>query len=441
MNQYSLQTLASWLGICHSSATLIRSFQHDSRQVAANDVFFALKGERSDGHAHLKEVAARGACAAVVSKEYVGEDFGMVLFPVDDVLVTLQVIAKAAMEKRSCKVIGVTGSVGKTTTKEFIADLLSSRFRTARTPGNMNSQIGLPLFILNQLADEEICVVEMSMSEPGNLLRLIDMIPPDVAVITKIALAHAAYFPEGLSAIARAKGEILQHPCTQVGFINVQAAEFDGVAQSGNCPKVIYGWDGGGYRLVKQGEKFQIIENGESTVWFSLPFAATHLCENFLGAATVARYYGLSWEMIFERAAKLKVYEKRFETIERLGITFINDSYNANPTSMKAALMNLPKPLSHRRVIAVIGEMRELGRFEESGHREVGEVALHHVDHALCFGNATWVIAQMFCQADKPGEHFTCLEELKKRVFALAEPGDVVLLKGSNSMQLWKILD
>jgi UDP-N-acetylmuramoyl-tripeptide--D-alanyl-D-alanine ligase len=445
MNQYSLSVLAKWLNIPIFDSRLIHRIEQDSRKVGPNDLFIALKGERSDGHAYLREVAQQGACAAVVSKDYQGEDFGMVLLPVEDVLLAVQKMAACAYAKNPKKVIAVTGSVGKTTTKEFIAQLLSSAFTTAKTPGNMNSQISLPLFILNDLHDEEICVVEMGMSEPGNISQLISVIPPDIAVITKIALAHAAYFPEGLPAIARGKGEIFGHPNTKVGLMNVQVAAFQEILESGSCRKAVYGLEedaGEKDFVLRRGEKgFQIVEGGVPTSWFTLPFTATHLCENFLCAAMVARELGMSWEMILGCAPKMQIYPQRFQIIEREGITYINDAYNANPTSMKAALQNLPKPEGQGKTIAVLGEMREMGTFAETGHQEMAECALQHVDHVLCLGGFAELIAKRFQEANKPGEYFLSIDELKSRVQALAQAGDVVLIKGSNSLQLWKVLE
>ncbi|MBY0528875.1 MAG: UDP-N-acetylmuramoyl-tripeptide--D-alanyl-D-alanine ligase [Rhabdochlamydiaceae bacterium] len=445
MNRHSLKALAEWLNISVSDARVIHRVEQDSRKVQEGDLFVALKGQRSDGHAHLHEVAQKGAYAALVSKEYQGEHFGLVLLAVDDVLAAVQKIAACAYASNPKKVVAVTGSVGKTTTKEFIAQLLSSAFKTAKTPGNMNSQVSLPLFILNDLFDEEVCVVEMGMSEPGNIAQLVKMIPPDIAVITKIALAHAAYFPDGLSGIAREKADIFSHPNTQVGLMNVQAAGFQEIAGLGSCSKVIYGLEADGGEkdfVLRRGERgFQILEKGVATSWFTLPFTASHLCENFLGAAAVARELGLSWDQILECAPKMDVYPQRFESIKRNGITFINDAYNANPASMKAALENLPKPNSSGKTIAVLGEMREMGRFSEAGHQEVAECALQHVDHVLCLGEFTKLIASRFQEANKPGEHFLSIDELKIRVMGLAQEGDVVLIKGSNSLQLWKVLD
>lgn len=330
MNRHSLATIAQWLGQTVDQPHRIRLFQQDSRLVEPGDLFFAIRGEKVDGHTFLQEVAQQGACAAVVAADYCGDSYGMVLLVVDDVIAALHRMAKIVFACRRAKVIAVTGSVGKTTTKEFIATLLSKKFSVAKTPGSVNSQVGLPLFILNHISDEEIAVIEMGMSAAGEITKLIDIAPPDIVLVTKIALAHAAFFPRGMPEIAQAKAEIFSCPQIELGLINVQAGQFEAIRTAGQCRKVIFGLESEAgekdYMLCTRGEQFQIIEKGEPSPCFRLPFQVTHLCENFLGSAAVARHLGLSWEEICEQAAHLKTYKNRFEIVEREGITFLNDS-------------------------------------------------------------------------------------------------------------------
>lgn len=445
MNTYDLFQIAKWLQLSVAGNRPIRSFQHDSRLVQAGDLFFALKGEKVDGHTYLKDVATRGALAAVVSKEYQGESFGLELLAVDDVIEALHVLAKEAFCLRSTRVIGVTGSVGKTTTKEFTAMLLEGQFVVGKTPGNANSKVGMPLSILNSRGDEEVFVMEMGMSAPGEIQRLIEISPPEIALVTKVALAHAAFFPDGLDGIAQAKAEILSHPKTRLGVVNAQALGFDQMQTTGTCRKLSYGLKEelpeADFVLEKVGASYQMIEKEGRSPLFKLPFVATHLCENFLGAAAVCRNMGMGWELIIAQAQKLKVYKNRFEQIEMNGITFLNDSYNANPTSMKAALRNLPTPQAGGKTIAVLGSMRELGKFCEPSHRQVAETAVDVVDHLICLGNECKPMIDYFQEQNKSVEWMNSLSEVSSRVFSLAKPGDVVLLKGSNSHQLWKVLE
>lgn len=444
MAELELRQIAQWLDQDIALSKIICGFKSDSRAVMPGDLFFALTGEKVDGHAYLKEVAASGAIAAVVSKKYAGEGFGLTLLRVDSVLIALQKLAKIVHSLRKVRVIGVTGSVGKTTTKEFIATLLEGKFRVAKTPGNANSQVGVPLSILNARGDEEIFVIEMGMSLPGEIRTLIDIAPPEIAIITKIALAHVLFFPEGIEGIAAAKFEILSHPATRMGILNYQVIPFL-TAQAVRCEKRIYANKGeikdGDFLLCREGKKFYVKERESVSPLFSLPFTASHLCEDFLGAAVVARVFGLKWTDIIAQMQKLTVFMCRFEKIEKQGIIFINDSYNANATSMIAALKNLPVPKPGKKRIAVLGAMKELGPFTESCHLEVAEVALSHIDHLLCLGEECLTMVELFKKERRPVEYFLDLDSLRCKLFELAERGDVVLLKGSKSKQLWKVLE
>lgn len=442
MKHKPLKELARKLGILTENKSLIEGFCFDSRLVQKGEVFFALKGEKVDGHSFLKEVAHKGAIAAVVSSEYAGEDFGLLLLPVKDVIWTLQKLAKEELFTRKTKIIGVTGSVGKTTTKEFIATLLQNKFKLAKSPGSANSQVSLPLVILNAQGDEEMFVLEMGMSQKGELKTLTDIAPPDIAVVTRIALAHAAFF-EGIEEIAEAKAEILSQPKTALCIIGEEAYSF-APFQKAPCKKILYSCSQQSQAesvLYKKGEQFVVLEQGNPTPLFSLPFQAMHLAENFLAAATVARSLGMSWEEIIVAAKHLAPFEKRFQQIDKEGIIFINDSYNASPTSVRAALQNLPAPKQGKKRIAALGDMRELGKFSEVSHREIGQFAKEHVEHLLCYGQESLAMAEEFRKGGKIAEHYSDIDAMRKRLFSLAEVGDVVLIKASKSLALWRLLE
>jgi UDP-N-acetylmuramoyl-tripeptide--D-alanyl-D-alanine ligase len=444
MADFEFAHIAKWLGCGNQVSGKVTGFKQDSRGVLPGDLFFAMKGETVDGHAYLEEVAAKGAVGAVVSRDYAGEEFGLVLLRVGSVIESLHKLAKTVHGMRTVRVVGVTGSVGKTTTKEFIATLLAGKFRVAKTPGNANSQVGVPLSILNSDGDEEVFVMEMGMSLPGEIRKLIDIAPPEVAIITKVALAHVGFFEEGLEGIAKAKTEILAHPATRIGILNEQVASFSS-AMTGSSLKMTYGLAGEGkdcdFMLCWEGDNYYAQEREGRTSAFALPFSASHLAENFIGAAAVARAMGMQWSEIIPQVSKLTLYMRRFERRERDGIIFLNDSYNANPTSMKAALSNLPTPGAGKKRIGVLGAMKELGVFTEESHREVALAALASIDYLLCLGEECQTMVEVFKKANRPVELFQELAHIKKRVFELAEEGDVVLLKGSNSKKLWLVLE
>jgi|SRR5579862_23940 len=416
----------------------ITGFEQDSQRIAPGHLFFAFKGEKVDGHDFLKSVAVQGGCAAIVSKDYAGEDFGLALIRVENVLHALHSLARQVHAQRHPRVVAVTGSVGKTTTKEFIATLLQGQFTVAKTPGNANSQVSMPLSILNAEGHEEVFVIEMGMSEKGEMQRLVAIAPPEISVVTPITYAHVVFFPEGIDGIAYEKAQILSHSDTRLGIVCTQAAAFPIVLQTGSCEKRIYGQE---EYYLDSADGLRIVEKGIPSPPLQLPFDASHLRDNFLAAALVARAMGMSWSAIACQALQLTLVPRRFEKVVRDGIVFINDSYNANATSMKAALHNLPQPEPGKKRIAVLGAMKELGEFTQTLHKEVGECALACVDQLLCMGEECQVMCDLFVQHQREVEMLPDIASMKKRVFEVAEKGDVVLLKGSRPNRLWQVLE
>ncbi|MES2345918.1 MAG: UDP-N-acetylmuramoyl-tripeptide--D-alanyl-D-alanine ligase [Chlamydiota bacterium] len=410
----------------------------DSRQIKESQVFFALKGEKVDGHLFLQEAKCKGAEAAVVSKGYLGDDYGLILVRVDDVLQSLQTLAKKVFKKRNTKVLGVTGSVGKTTIKEFIATLLEEKFCLMKTPGTYNSQATFPLCIVNSPGEEELFVMEMGMSLPGELARLVDIAPPDIAFVGRVALAHAASFSDGLEGIAREKAQILSHPKTRIAILHAETSRLTPFCKTQKRETFVYGDEE--FFLEAYDNGWRVVEKGMYSPVFSLPFVAAHLRENFLGATAVARALGMQWEEILSRISQLKLVSRRFQEVEKEGVLYINDAYNANPASMRAALENLPRPQGGKK-IGVLGEMRELGRFSKVSHYEIGELALSCVDELLCFGEECLPMVEVFAKEGRSAQFFTDLVELKRALDFMVKPGDVVLIKGSNSKQMWTLLE
>ncbi|WP_420422300.1 UDP-N-acetylmuramoyl-tripeptide--D-alanyl-D-alanine ligase [Simkania sp.] len=431
-----LREIGEFLGLEQGAEIYPSSAAFDSRKVERKGLFFALEGETHDGHAFLEEVAQKGALAAVVSQKYQGPDFGLTLFPVPDVRVALQALAKWFHRENPPYVIAITGTVGKTTTKEFIADLLSQRYRLAKPVGSANSQVSLPLMLLNQIEPVEMLVLEMGMSFPGEISKLVDIAPPDFGVLTKVSLVHSENF-DTIDDIAAAKMELFEQ--TDAGLFNLETMEFPAV-QEAAVRKTFYSMTDphADYFLKHAGNQVVIVEKGKESPPLTVPFQATHLLENFLCATAVARMHELTWDEIQHGAAAMQPYTHRFQLFQRDGIQYVDDSYNASVVSVKAALDNLPKG---KKTIALLGDMRELGKFSKRCHEEVAEHALDIVDHLLCIGNEIQPMIDVFEAAGKPVEKVDSCEEAKKRIAALATEGDVVLIKGSNSLKLWKTLD
>lgn len=399
-----MESLVDYFKTCKGVVT-------DSREVPPEALFFALKGAKTDGHAFLRQVKEGGGKGAVVAHDYVGDTFGLDLFRVENPLKTLQEMAKVVHAERKMQIVAVTGSVGKSTTKEFIYQLLKTRFKVAKSPGNANSQVGVPLTLLNHFrGDEEIGVLEMGMTHPGQILRLVALAPPDVAVITSVHLVHAENFTS-LEGIAQAKGEILTHPRTRLAILNRSLAAYT----------------------------FAPI----NTLYYTASQALggdhlpPHFKENLAAATLVARHFGLSDIEIREASATLTSLDKRFQIVLKNGIQFVNDAYNASEPSVRAALANLPKGFG--KTYAVLGEMRELGAFSAKCHENIGHEALKYVDELFLVGEGCMPIHNIFQNAGKKStlynEGAALIGDLKQKV----QPGDVVLLKGSRSWRLWEI--
>jgi UDP-N-acetylmuramoyl-tripeptide--D-alanyl-D-alanine ligase len=380
----------------------------DSRLIMPGTLFFALKGAKSDGHDFLKQASEGGAEAAVVEESYRGPAFGLKLHHVQDTLKALQTLAGQVQKSRKAKIIGITGSVGKTTTKEFLYQLLKGTFKAGKSPGNMNSQIGLPLALLNELkGDEDYAVLEMAMTHPGQISSLVEIAPPDYAMVTSVQLVHAANF-DSLQEIAEAKGEIFSSPETLEGFYFQGLEVYPGIVSKGLFPKTPFKFTG----------------------QYGTPSIPPHLLDNFEGAAVIAHKLGVPLEVI--RNTKIELYESRFEISEKKGITFVNDAYNASEAAIIAGLKSLPKAQGKK--IAVIGEMLELGKFHEECHLRVGEALKAHVDELILVGEGTKPIADLWGSGWNPS-----YKEALHRLRETALTGDLVYLKGSKFWQLWKI--
>ncbi len=416
----SLLKIAHWIGIKDVPYLPISLFVQDSRLAQKGALFFALQGETSDGLNFLSDVAKKGAFAAVVPKSYKGPSFGLALLYVDDVLQSMHDIARCALKERSTKVVGVTGSVGKTTTRHFLTQLLEIQYKVAFPPKNYNSQRTMPLVILNARGDEDFIVLEMAMDLPGEIGKLVSVAPTDYAILTPVVLAH--YFGDGspfetLNEVAKEKAMIF---CDQTEFavINIDSALFPEVREACMCEHVVY----------------------PTHLDFEFPFKESHLCESLSGAIEMALHLGISERKIKEKLPSLKTVERRFEKVIKKGITFINDAYNASPRSSVAAFRNLPLPSKGKKKIAVFGSMGGLGPFALGAHMQVAREALNNVDELLCLGSDCRPMVDMFLHANKPVELFETIEALKEAIKIKAKEGDVVLVKGSNSHKLWEVI-
>jgi len=443
MKPIPFNALAKILELRHSDQTLVLGVEIDSRKVQSGDLFFALPGNKVDGHTFLQEVAAKGASGAVVQEGYQGDHFGLPLLRVPDVLTALQDLARKRLASSSTKVIAITGSLGKTTTKEFATTLLRSQYRIFASPLSYNSQATVPLSILMANGDEQYLILEMGMTHEGNIKNLISIAPPDISLITTLAVQHAINFSDGLAGISREKAAIFSHPKTTLGILHFDMPHYEEVSAFGKCLKKSFslGSQAADYFLERLPSGVRIHVKGEAAcdVELSLPVKVHY--QNFLAAVALARNLDVSWSAIQAAAPLLKLPTMRFEKVEKQGIIFFNDAYNANPDSMKAALESLPKPQSAGKVIAVLGDMDALGSYTEEGHLSVAQAALQHADYLLCLGPHGAIMQKVWQQSNKPVELFQKRSDLEEYLKKIAQPGDIILLKGARTHALDQILN
>ncbi|KAF3361494.1 UDP-N-acetylmuramoyl-tripeptide--D-alanyl-D- alanine ligase [Chlamydiales bacterium STE3] len=404
----------------------ICGFSVDARTIQQGQVFFAIPGERVDGHQFVQEALAKGAACAVVEKSYPGDG---PLIRVDHVLRSLQQIVKALLSLRKTKIIGITGSVGKTSTKEFLSVLLEKNFVVGKSAGNQNSQIGLPLTILNDSSgDEELLILEMGMTQPGQIASLTEIAPPTIALITQVALVHAANFPS-IDAILQAKLEIFNHPKTQ---ITIGPYEWKRGTHlfSLDHHEADYFFDG-----------THLYEAGRMLGALQMPISGKHYQQNILSAIAVACQLGLEFQEIQERLKFLKLFQQRFETKLKKGVIFIDDSYNASAIAVKAALSSLPTPRQGRFKFAVLGSMLELGKFSAQCHIDVAEEALKTVDYLFCYGEECLPMIDAWHKHGREAHYFDSHQHLISELRKQASEGDIVLVKGSYGNAMWKVIE
>ncbi|MHB9145177.1 MAG: UDP-N-acetylmuramoyl-tripeptide--D-alanyl-D-alanine ligase [Symbiobacteriia bacterium] len=440
----------------------------DSRQVQPGDLFVAIRGERVDGHAYVPVAVARGATAVLV--EAISPEWrlpaGVAVIRVADPVLALGRLGLYHRRRfPGLRVTAVTGSVGKTTTKDLTAAVLAQGFRLLKTEGNLNTEIGLPLTLLRLTPAAQAAVLEMGMRGPGQIEYLASLAEPRVGVITNIGRTHLELLGSEEN-IMRAKAELVA-ALPQDGFavLNNDDPWTPAVAEHTRARIIRYGWERGagmagepgavsGPRprpdvtaadvrgLGPAGTSFRLVTPAGAADLL-LPLPGRHNIANALAAAAVGHAWGLSPEQIAAGLAAARISDKRLNVIEVGSVTVINDTYNASPVSTRAALEVLAGFQAGRR-LAVLGNMLELGEYAAAGHREVGEAAARlGVDRLVCVGDLAANIAVGACAAGLPAEHVTAVPDNQAAAAALAglvRPGDAVLVKGSRGMAMEQIV-
>jgi UDP-N-acetylmuramoyl-tripeptide--D-alanyl-D-alanine ligase len=430
-------------------AIRITGWSIDSRTIVPGDLFFAIKGEVFDGHAFVRQVLAAGAVAGIVSDMQDstipdGRETAGVLLQVPDTIHALQEAGHFARRKWGRQIVAITGSAGKTGTKDIIAAMLATRFRVGKTAGNLNNHLGLPLTLLRIAADTEVGVVEMGMNHAGEIRELARIAEPQIGVITNVGYAHVEAF-DSIEGIAGAKRELIEElPPNGVAVLNADDArvlKFRG-CHSGRV--LTYGFsEGADLRAVQPetgpgGTAFTV-----HGVRFKTILTGRHSVSNILAGLAVASLYGIQMQELIPAVEALRPSKMRGEKLVRRGITILNDSYNSNPEAARGMLDVLKDEIASRR-IAVLGEMRELGHMADQLHREIGSYAARvGIDVLIGVGGASRFMVEQAIQSGFTSRTAFFFEDPGSAGMFLRDfvaEGDAVLFKGSRGTHVEEAL-
>lgn len=439
-------------GTLVNSALARRTFRgatNDTRSLKRGNAFFCLAGGNTDGHRFAEQARDQGAGAIFAEKPRAAQwrHWSIPVIGVDDPLTALGDLACAYRKQFRTRYVAVTGSVGKTTTKELIAGALSAKYEVFKSPGNFNSLIGIPLALLSRRLPRtkahDLAVLEFGMSTPGEIKRLVEIVEPAWGVVTRIGAAHLMQL-KSMDAVAKAKRELFDYSgASVVAFLNADDPRQRDWYGHWKRPTVTYGLDPSqrpdfiADQIVPDARGVRFRVNGR---WpFRIGLSGDYNVPNALAAIAVARHLGVPWTGIAARMERVKPAGDRSRLIRKSGITLIADCYNANPTSMRAAIEALVKYPAGGRRIAVLGAMRELGDASDALHREIGELA-SRLDVVITVGpdaavyrsanpaqSAEWIAAV---------DRSRAAELLKSRL----REGDAVLFKASHSERLEEVV-
>lgn len=421
----------------------------DSRRIREGELFFALCGDNFDGHDFVVEALQKGAKGAIVEKAVSSVPNGKILIYVSSTLRALGDIASGWRKSfKNLKLAAITGSNGKTTTKEMASAILSLKFSVLRNSGNLNNLIGLPLTLLKLREDQNAAVVELGMSDFGEIKRLAEIALPDVGAITNIGRAHLEKLG-GLEGVAMAKGELVE------GFtedntliVNMDDPWVQRIAKGTRCRKVTFGINSCGTQIsAKEIEpvefsaiRFKMIVDGKEFP-VRIRGIGFHNVMNALCAGGIANSFGCGPDTIQAGLERFTPAYMRLEVMETpLGFRIINDAYNANPDSMRKGIEELVRLKGDGRAIAVIGDMLELGSASENEHRNLGDfICESNVDFVITYGRYASLILEANHGRVK-GVSARTQDETAGILTRVAKPGDLVLIKGSRGMRMENVI-
>ncbi len=427
---------------------IAQAYSIDSRTIKPGQLFFAVKGERMDGHDFVQQALEKGAAGAVVRKDHLARyavKTGLLAVP--DTLVALQTLGAAVRRLWGKPLIGVTGSAGKTTTKEAIAHVLSSRFRVLKSEGNFNNHFGLPLMLLKIEPEHEAAVIEMGMSHRGEIAALAKIAQPEIGVVTNVAPVHLEFF-KSVAEIARAKYELIESlPAGGTAILNADDEYVSQFGRDFHGKVVCYGRHRSADIRVENiesrgatGSVFDVVTDGQRER-ATLPLVGMHNVYNSLAAVAAGMERGLSLAEAVGTLATLAPADKRGAVVQVGNITVINDCYNSNPTALDAMVDTLAGMPAKRRIV-VAGEMLELGPSGEELHRRSGEhIAKKGIDILLGVRGLAQPMVEAARQAGIKAEFVSTPEEAGEWLVRETRDGDVVLLKASRGVKLERALE
>jgi len=426
----------------------VSSYSIDSRSVGAGQIFFAVKGERLDGHDFVGEALEKGAVAAIVRRDRLGCYADKTrLLAVEDTLVALQTLATAVRRLWGRPLVAVTGSAGKTTTKEAIAHVLGNRFGVLKSEGNFNNHFGLPLMLLKLEPQHAVAVIEMGMSHAGEIRALARIAQPEIGVVTNVAPVHLEFF-DSIAEIARAKFELIESlPASGTAILNADDPYVSQFARGFKGKKVMYGTHAAADVRAEniqpkgvEGLEFDVLI-GSVREHAALPLVGAHNVLNALAAVAVGVKRGLKPSEAVGALATLTAADKRGQVLQLGNITVINDCYNSNPTALNAMVDALAAMPAQRRIV-VAGEMLELGPAAEEMHRAAGKhVAGKRIDVLVGVRGLAQAMVNGASRAGTRAEFMATPEEAGEWLAREARNGDVVLLKASRGVKLERALE
>lgn len=434
-------------GDCQGDVSAVST---DSRTVGHGELFVPLRGEHFDGHDFIAQVASKGVGAVLVDERYAGElPGGLTVIRVADTLRALGNLAAAHRRRFTLPVVAITGSNGKTTTKEMLSTILEQTGPGLKTAGNLNNLIGLPQMLFKLDAGHLWAVLEMGMSEPGEIDRLAEIAAPQTGVVLNAFPAHLESM-KSVEGVARAKGELLLRlPAGGCAIINGDDALIARQPSSPGVKRVVFGLSDADVRATEirslgtEGQRFRLHLGADSFPVLLRSFGR-HAVYNALAAAAAAHSLGIDPQLILSGLERFRPFDKRFRLEQHGDLVLIDDSYNANPASMEAALGTLAELLCGRRAFVALGDMLEMGSNECELHRSLGVQAARVAHRLYLFGELTAHTAEGARSAGMDAANIIRAahhDEIVADILAHAQAGDFVLVKGSRGTRMDRVAE